>query len=51
MAYEIETKDGIVIRNIPDNIKPDDPSVKAKVTNARQARMAEQGAQAKKARC
>lgn len=44
MAYEIETKDGIVIRNIPDNIKPDDPSVKAKVTNARQARMAEQGA-------
>lgn len=27
MAYEIETKDGIVIRGIPDNIKPDDPSV------------------------
>lgn len=37
MPYEIETKDGIVIRGIPDNIKPDDPSIKAKVTNARQA--------------
>jgi hypothetical protein len=37
MPYEIETKDGIVIRGIPDHIKPDDPTVKAKVTNARQA--------------
>ncbi len=37
MPYEIETKDGIVIRGIPDNIPPDHASVKAKVTNARQA--------------
>jgi hypothetical protein len=35
MPYEIETKDGIVIRGIPDNVKPDDPSIKAKVANAR----------------
>lgn len=35
MAYEIETKDGIVIRGIPDTVKPDDPSIKAKVANAR----------------
>jgi hypothetical protein len=35
MAYEIETKDGIVIRGIPDTVKPDDPSLKAKVANAR----------------
>lgn len=35
MPYEIETKDGIVIRGIPDTVKPDDPSLKAKVANAR----------------
>jgi hypothetical protein len=35
MPYEIETKDGIVIRNIPDNIKPDDPSIKERVMRAR----------------
>lgn len=35
MPYEIETKDGIVIRGIPDNIPPDHPSIKAKVANAR----------------
>lgn len=35
MSYEIETKDGIVIRGIPDNIPPDHPSIKAKVANAR----------------
>lgn len=44
MPYEIETKDGIVIRGIPDNVKPDDSTVKAKVANARQARLAKQGA-------
>lgn len=37
MPYEIETKDGIVIRGIPDNIPPDHHSIKAKVANARQA--------------
>jgi hypothetical protein len=35
MPYEIETKDGIVIRGIPDNIKPDDPSIKERVMRAR----------------
>lgn len=40
MPYEIETKDGIVIRGIPDGIAPDDPSVKAKVANARFQRAA-----------
>lgn len=43
MTYEVETKDGIVITGIPDHIKPDDPSIKAKVTNARQAQMAKNG--------
>lgn len=41
MSYEIETKDGIVIRGIPDNIKPDHPSIKAKVEKARDARNGE----------
>jgi hypothetical protein len=44
MPYEIETKDGIVIRGIPDGVKPDDPSIKAKVANARFKRTAERGA-------
>jgi len=35
MPYEIETKDGIVIRGIPDDISPDHPSVKERVTAAR----------------
>lgn len=35
MPYEIETKDGIVIRNIPDNIPPDHQSIKDRVTKAR----------------
>lgn len=42
MAYEIETKDGIVIRGIPDDVPADHPSVKAKVSAAR-ARLANQG--------
>ena len=29
MTYSIQTKDGIVINNIPDNIPEDDPSLKA----------------------
>lgn len=44
MPYDIETKDGIVIRGIPDGVKPDDPSIKAKVANARFKRDAEKGA-------
>lgn len=35
MPYSIETKDGIVIDNIPDNIKPDDPSLKQRVQQVR----------------
>lgn len=35
MAYEIETKDGIVIRNIPDDIKPDDPRLRQRVAEER----------------
>lgn len=35
MPYEIETKDGIVIRGIPDDVAADHPSVKAKVDAAR----------------
>jgi len=35
MPYEIETKDDIVIRGIPDDISPDHPSVKERVTAAR----------------
>jgi hypothetical protein len=35
MPYEIETKDGIVLRGIPDDVAPDDPSVKQRVQAAR----------------
>lgn len=35
MPYEIETKDGIVVRNIPDDIPPDHPSLKERVLKAR----------------
>jgi hypothetical protein len=31
MPYSIETKDGILIENIPDNVSPDDPSIKRRV--------------------
>lgn len=40
MAYEVETKDGIVVRGIPDDIPPDHPSVKAKVADARRQSIA-----------
>ena len=36
MAYSITTKDGIKINNIPDNIQPDDPSLKARVLKIRE---------------
>jgi len=32
MAYEIETKDGIVISDIPDSVRPDDPELKRRVS-------------------
>lgn len=35
MPYEIETKDGIVVRNIPDNIPPDHESLRQRVMQAR----------------
>jgi hypothetical protein len=35
MPYDIKTKDGIVLKDIPDNIKPDDPIIKQKVQEAR----------------
>lgn len=41
MAYDITTKDGITIRNIPDDVKPDDPSLKSRVAGIR-ARMAQE---------
>lgn len=48
MPYEIETKDGIVLRGIPDDVAPDDPSVKQRVQAARtQARQQSPEYQAK----
>jgi hypothetical protein len=41
MAYSIETKDGIVINNIPDNVPKDDPSLKARVAELRANKSAE----------
>jgi len=38
MPYNVETKDGIIVRNIPDDVAPDDPRVKAKVEAARASR-------------
>jgi len=35
MAYSITTRDGITIDNIPDNVPPDDPSLKARVAEIR----------------
>lgn len=42
MTYDVETKDGIVVANIPDDIPPDHPTVKAKVLQARQQQSATQ---------
>jgi hypothetical protein len=39
MAYSITTKDGITINNIPDNVKSDDPSLKARVAEIRASRV------------
>jgi hypothetical protein len=38
MGYSIRTKDGIVIKNIPDNIPKDDPSLKKRVQDIRASR-------------
>lgn len=40
MTYEVETKDGIVIRGIPDDVPPDDPRIKEKVAAARRQSVA-----------
>lgn len=37
MPYDIQTKDGITIRNIPDDVPPDSPSLKARVAEIRAA--------------
>lgn len=36
MPYTIETKDGIVLRNIPDDIDPNSPEIKSRVQQVRQ---------------
>lgn len=36
MPYTIKTKDGIVLRNIPDDIDPNSPQIKARVQEIRQ---------------
>lgn len=35
MPYSITTKDGITIQGIPDNVRPDDPSLVSRVRNIR----------------
>jgi len=35
MPYSITTRDGITVENIPDDVPPDDPSLKARVAQAR----------------
>lgn len=35
MAYEIQTKDGIIIRNIPDDVAPDSDALKRRVAQER----------------
>lgn len=46
MAYEIETRDGIIIRGIPDDVRPDDPRVRSLVEQERAKRSPEAKAQA-----
>lgn len=43
MPYEIETQDGIVIRNIPDSVRPDDPNLRARVHQIRAEKSGEKG--------
>lgn len=42
MAYSITTKDGITINNIPDDVAPDSPELKARVAAIREGKAAEQ---------
>jgi len=42
MPFTIETDDGIIIEDIPDNLAPDSPEVRAKVAEERQKRMGAQ---------
>lgn len=44
MPYSIQTKDGIVVRNIPDNIPRDAPELKERVNRARAERTTPQQA-------
>jgi len=37
MPYSITTKDGITIQNIPDDVAPDAPELKARVAQIRAA--------------
>ena len=41
MAYSITTKDGITINNIPDDVAPDSPELKARVAAIREGKTAE----------
>lgn len=41
MPYDLETKDGIVLRNVPDEIDPNGPEARARVTAEREKRAAE----------
>ena len=36
MPYDIQTKDGITIRNVPDNIDPNRDEIKQRVATERQ---------------
>ena len=36
MPYDIQTKDGITIRNVPDNIDPNSDEIKQRVAKERQ---------------
>jgi len=45
MPYSIQTKDGIVVRNIPDNIARDAPELKERVARVRAERATQQAPQ------
>lgn len=49
MPFAIETDDGIIIEDIPDNIAPDSEEIRAKVTELRQERMSAQVAEQEEA--
>lgn len=49
MPFSIETKDGITINNIPDDIAPDSDQIRARVAQERQRRMSAQVEEQQKA--